>query len=160
MNPFEKLLQPFPSPTRLASREIHREDISYLKWNRNRSANLLYLALSFFLSLSPAYVFFCMNLQFFPTRNRSDFSEAGGREQTSLLLAVSSRCPRDHGDFSENVISWRKSGARRRLLPAINRRSKSPCANSASCWKRFHSCVPRQGVDFNELGRWRARKND
>lgn len=38
-------------------------------------ASCILLSLSFF--LSPAYVFFCMNLQFFPTRNRSDFSEAG-----------------------------------------------------------------------------------
>lgn len=80
---------------------VSNRDISYLKWNRNRSANLL--ARAVISPSSPAYVFFCMNLQFFPARNRPDFSKVGRIEQTSLLRS------QFHPDAPETTVIFQKT---------------------------------------------------
>lgn len=55
------------------------------------------------LSLLSAYVFFCMNLQFFPARNRPDFSKVGRIEQTSLLRS------QFHPDAPETTVISQKT---------------------------------------------------
>lgn len=77
------------------------------------SCNLAPSSLS--LSLPPVYVFFCMNLQFFPARNRSDFSEAEA-EQTSLLYS------QFHPDAPETTVISQKT-----LFPGAKAEGDAGC---------------------------------